>query len=151
ILPKLYADAFKRLLDQANIVNFEKIKRLVETSMGKSIDQNFERFDTTPLASASIAQVHRATYKGRDVVVKVRRPGVCWLIDQDLTTIDFLLRLMRPFYGHHTVWRGLNTILTESKRMLARELDFRCEAENAERIRLENNNPKLIIPYIYAE
>ena len=151
ILPKLYSDAFKRLLDQANVVDYNKIEALIEKSLGKTIEESFEYFDPKPLASASIAQVHRARYKGREVAVKIRRPGVTWLIEQDLTAAAFLLRMVRPFYGHHSLWRGLRTILTESKRMLAREVDFRCEQENAERIRVENVNPKLIIPFIYRE
>jgi len=84
----------KRLLDQANIVSYDKIKEVVEASLGKTLEENFEYFDPKPLASASIAQVHRARYKGREVAVKVRRPGVTWLIEQDLTTTDFLLKLM---------------------------------------------------------
>src|SRR5438034_5356500 len=57
ILPKLYSDQFKRLLDQANVVRFERIKSLVESSLGKTLEESFEYFDQKPLASASIAQV----------------------------------------------------------------------------------------------
>src|SRR5919202_1285545 len=82
LLPDVYIDELTKLVDDAPPVPFETIERTIDEDLGREL---FARIDTAPLASASIAQVHRALMKdGRDVVVKVRRPGVLEQVEGDL-------------------------------------------------------------------
>ncbi|KAG9076421.1 hypothetical protein FS749_011806, partial [Ceratobasidium sp. UAMH 11750] len=71
LLPAPYREAFGTIFDQAPTEDFEIVKKTVESSLGAPIETLFEYFDPKPVASASIAQVHRARYNGKEVAVKV--------------------------------------------------------------------------------
>ena len=87
--------------------------------LGDDVGRLFERFDAEPLAAASLGQVHRAAYQGREVVVKVLRPGVEDMVGEDLDVsfrILFLLNLLFP--NHHT--RAITAIVSEFAKRIAR-------------------------------
>jgi len=93
ILPQVYLDALSTLHDEVPPAPFEQVKKEIEGELGP-IDKVFAAFDQTPIASASLGQVHRATIVGgEEVVAKVRRPGVEYLIETDLR----VLKRMAPF------------------------------------------------------
>src|SRR3954466_10143273 len=75
ILPEPYLSAIGTLTDQVPPLPPGVAERVVREELGSGVAQLFERFDPEPLAAASLGQVHRASYRGRDVVVKVLRPG----------------------------------------------------------------------------
>jgi ubiquinone biosynthesis protein len=92
LLPDVYIEELSKLVDEAPPVPFEQIRQTIDEELGV---ETFARIDEEPLASASIAQVHTALLRdGRDVVVKVRRPGVLEQVTLDLdvmrTTVRFL-------------------------------------------------------------
>src|SRR5918912_489511 len=94
LLPDVYIEELTKLVDDAPPVPFEQIQRTIDEELGPNV---FARIDEQPLASASIAQVHPALLEnGRDVVVKVRRPGVVEQVELDLdvmrSTVKFLHR-----------------------------------------------------------
>lgn len=152
LLPKLYAREFSRLLDQTPAANWNYVEATVRRNTGKAPSDIFESFQTTPIASASIGQVHRARYQNRDVVVKIRRPQVVETILLDTSTLSILMEWIRPIFGSHYLYRGFEVLLSEFKRIVVAELDFRIEATNADRIRAqEPRHPRLIIPEMIPE
>jgi predicted unusual protein kinase regulating ubiquinone biosynthesis (AarF/ABC1/UbiB family) len=134
ILPEPYLGAIGTLTDQVPPLPDGVAESVVRAELGDEVGRLFERFDAEPLAAASLGQVHRAAYQGREVVVKVLRPGVDELVRRDLDVsfrILFLLNLLFP--NHHT--RAITAIVSEFSRRIAGELDFREEARHAATLR----------------
>jgi predicted unusual protein kinase regulating ubiquinone biosynthesis (AarF/ABC1/UbiB family) len=132
LLPDVYIDELAKLVDDAPPVPFEQIQRTIEEDLGPDV---FARIDSEPLASASIAQVHPALLKdGREVVVKVRRPGVIEQVEVDLdvlrSTVKFLHR-----HSETAQLLQLEALADELQVHLLGELDLTEEAHNTELVR----------------
>lgn len=151
ILPEPYLSAIGTLTDQVPPLPPGAAERVVRQELGRDVAQLFDRFETEPLAAASLGQVHRASYAGREVVVKVLRPGVEELVAEDLDVsfrILFLLNLLFP--NHHT--RAITAIVSEFSKRIRDELDFREEARNAGMLRRNfQNEPRVVVPEVVAE
>jgi predicted unusual protein kinase regulating ubiquinone biosynthesis (AarF/ABC1/UbiB family) len=109
----------------------------------------FDGFETDPIASGSLGQVHRARYGGRAVAVKVLRPGVERLISRDLAAARAVVRrLVRWYPNVHT--RGIEAVLEEFAIRIRDELDFAKEAENLSAVRANfAGNPRIRIPAVF--
>src|ERR1700681_1935297 len=91
LFPEELVAEFKLLRDRVPPEPFDVVRRGVELELGRSLDDVFERFDRTPIAAASIAQVHAARLRtGEDVVVKVQRPQVARLVREDIRAMSWL-------------------------------------------------------------
>lgn len=109
---------------------------IIEAELGRPVSELFASFDATPTASASLAQVHRATLKtGEAVAVKVRRPDVERLILRDLDAIGFALRLLGHIAPSRLRRTNLQAYLAEFRRYTLQELDFTQEGRVIERFR----------------
>jgi predicted unusual protein kinase regulating ubiquinone biosynthesis (AarF/ABC1/UbiB family) len=151
ILPEPYLSAIATLTDQVPPLPPGVAERVVREELGRDVGQVFGRFEPEPLAAASLGQVHRASYAGREVVVKVLRPGVEELVGEDLDVsfrILFLLNLLFP--NHRT--RAITAIVSEFSKRIRDELDFREEARNAGMLRRNfQNEPRVVVPEVVAE
>jgi predicted unusual protein kinase regulating ubiquinone biosynthesis (AarF/ABC1/UbiB family) len=151
ILPEPYLSAVATLTDQVPPLPGGVAERVVREELGRDVAEVFERFDAQPLAAASLGQVHRAAYGGREVVVKVLRPGVEELVGEDLDVsfrILFLLNLLFP--NHHT--RAITAIVSEFSKRIRDELDFREEARNAATLRRNfQSEPRVVVPEVVSE
>jgi predicted unusual protein kinase regulating ubiquinone biosynthesis (AarF/ABC1/UbiB family) len=151
ILPEPYLSAIATLTDQVPPLPSGVAERVVREELGRDVGQVFERFEPEPLAAASLGQVHRASYAGREVVVKVLRPGVEEVVGEDLDVsfrILFLLNLLFP--NHRT--RAITAIVSEFSKRIRDELDFREEARNAAMLRRNfQGEPRVIVPEIVTE
>jgi predicted unusual protein kinase regulating ubiquinone biosynthesis (AarF/ABC1/UbiB family) len=151
ILPEPYLSAIATLTDQVPPLPPGVAERVVREELGRNVGQVFGRFEPEPLAAASLGQVHRASYAGREVVVKVLRPGVEEVVGEDLDVsfrILFLLNLLFP--NHRT--RAITAIVSEFSKRIRDELDFREEARNAAMLRRNfQNEPRVVVPEVVTE
>ncbi|HYX27997.1 MAG TPA: AarF/UbiB family protein [Pyrinomonadaceae bacterium] len=134
VLPQAYLDALERLQDQIEPFSYEEVERIVSSELGGRISKLFLDFATQPSAAASLAQVHRATMRdGRDVVVKVQRPGVREVIVEDLEALEKVAEFID---AHTEVGKRyeFTNMLADLRTSLLHELDFQREASNLRRI-----------------
>jgi len=133
ILPPVYLEEFSRLQDQVEPFPSAEARRIVEDQLGDSVEKFFSEFEDRPIASGSIAQVHLAkTVAGRDVVVKVKRPGIARLIASDLELLEIFADRLEEYIPESRVMRP-KMIVDELGRHLRRELDFLHEAAATQR------------------
>jgi predicted unusual protein kinase regulating ubiquinone biosynthesis (AarF/ABC1/UbiB family) len=147
LLPKELAGALATLQREAQPMPFEVIAEQIESELGASPDALFDRFDRKPFAAASIGQVHRARYEGRDVVIKVQYPGVDESVDSDLAHLKVALRAS----GLVQVPKpAVDAVFAEMRDRLREELDYEQEAENARLFRAfhAERHPFVVVPEV---
>lgn len=152
LLPTAYTEALTRLQDEVEPFPVTEVRGIIEAELGAPVKSLFSEFDDTPLAAASLAQVHRAvTRNGRDVVVKVQRPGVRELVRDDM---EVLAGLAEKVDRHTDVGRrfGVASLLAQFRRSLADELDYRRESANLVRFgELTRGYEHLLVPQPIAD
>lgn len=123
---------------------------IIEEAYGQSAFDQFKTFDCTPLAAASIAQVHAATLKsGQDVVVKILRPGIRQMIEDDIGLLKKLARLADRYWKDSRRFKP-QEVVAEFERALLDELNLQREAANGSQLRRNfSHSPLLYIPEIH--
>ena len=147
LLPPAFLDALGRLQDRIAPFPYSVAAETVARELGRPIDAAYATFDPEPVAAASLGQVHRATLAdGREVAVKVLRPGIRQIVRDDVAALRRLLALGERH--SETIYRfDLLGVLDEFRRVIGRELDYRAEAVQLERLR-ENlaGYPHIVVP-----
>lgn len=152
LFPPLYIQELQKLQDRAPSVPSDEVKAHIEETFGKKLTELFSTFDEDEIATASMAQVHRATlFDGREVVVKVQRPGIGPLIRSDLAILYYLARIGEATIDEIGLFNPV-AIVKEFEKAITEELNFLGEAANNEKARLNAmDNPDLIIPEVIPE
>ncbi|MBI5027023.1 MAG: AarF/ABC1/UbiB kinase family protein [Nitrospirae bacterium] len=152
LITKAYADEFKKLLDEVPPFPSEKAKKIIEEELKTPIKEMFADFEDSPVAAASIAQVHKATLReGDKVIVKVQRPEIRELIETDISILNVIARLMVKYIPESKFFNPTG-IVNEFTRTVRKELDFIEEARNACRFRRNfEEDPHICIPKIYPD
>ena len=149
-LPREITDELAKLQDQVAPAPFADIRRVLAEELKRPLEEVFAALDPEPLGAASIAQVHRAVLRdGRQVVVKVQRPGVKATVDVDL---DILRELAAFAEAHVEDWRAHRpaAIVNELGRNLEKELDFTREAGHLERFTWQfAGEPAIHLPQVH--
>jgi len=147
-----FVHELSKLQDEVPPFPFEDARQIVESELGAPLENIFASFEETPLASASIGQVHRARYlDGEDVAVKVQRPGIQRLIDIDLEIMLHLATLAENHIEELSFHQPVK-IVEEFAKTLERELDYTIEATNTERVsRQFLHDPSVYIPKVFRE
>jgi ubiquinone biosynthesis protein len=130
ILPEAYTDALSRLQENVEPFPVDEVERIIREELKVRPSAVFAEFDPVPIAAASLGQVHRARLpSGRDVAVKVQRPGIRETIVDDF---EALAELAEFFDGHTEAGRRyrFRRIVEELRRSVIEELDYRREARN---------------------
>ncbi len=150
LLPPDIAEELAGLQDAVAPFPSAQARAIIETQLKQPVSELFAAFETDPLASASIAQVHGARLlTGEEVVVKVVRPGIEDEIERDLTLLKSLGALVRRYHPEGERIRP-DDIVKEFGRVIHDELDMQSEAANASLIRRNfENSAELYIPLIY--
>lgn len=129
-LPAAYTEALARLQDHCEPFSFLEVEQIIVSELGVRLSKAFKEFNAVPVAAASLGQIHHAIMRdGREVAVKVQRPGIRETILQDLD----ILGDIAEFYDHHTEAGKryeFNRMLDEFRRTLLAELDYKKEASN---------------------
>ena len=132
LLPPPFLDALTRLQDKVGPFPYSEVEAIVTSELGVKISKAFAEFEKTPIAAASLGQVHRAALRnGRPVAVKVQRPGVQEQIQEDLEVLGEIAVVADE---HTEAGRrfGFTGMLDEFRKTLLRELDYRQEGRNLE-------------------
>jgi len=150
VFPKPFVEILKQCHDAIPPKPFAVAREVVERELGKPLDAIFSEFDERPLASASLAQVHRARlHDGREVAVKVQYPGLEALVAMDLSNVRRACRVYEYFDPQPI---ALLPLLTEITDHLAMEIDFHREADNADRVRATfPPGDGVVVPGIHRE
>jgi predicted unusual protein kinase regulating ubiquinone biosynthesis (AarF/ABC1/UbiB family) len=131
IVPDEYIDVLSRLQDEVPPEPFAVIRRVIERELRQPLEAVFSEFSPEPVASASLAQVHRAVLRdGRIVAVKVQYPGIDQIVAIDLKNIERFIAILNKL--DRTL--DFRFISEEMSRMIPQELDFIHEGRNAEAI-----------------
>jgi len=125
-LPPELSQLLERLREQAHHMPIGQLNQVLKAEWGDAWDEHFESFQFTPVAAASIGQVHRAQLKdGRELAFKVQYPGVRQSIDSDLDNLAMLLRSLRLLPAHLQV----DSLIVEARQQLHDEANYALEAE----------------------
>lgn len=149
LLPPVYIHELEQLQDAVAPDDPAAIRMIVEQELGGSIESLFISFTLVPLAAASIGQVHAATlHDGSDVVIKVQRPGVAALIQQDLSILADVARIAEQ-RSAKLRQHDVTGLIREFSWTIRAELDYQHEARNLERFhRAFASNPAIRIPAV---
>lgn len=152
LLPPDYLEEFKKLQDRVPPFPFEKVKEVVEKELKGSLEERFFRFEETPVASASIAQVHLATLPdGTEVAVKVKRPGIDRIIESDISVMYTIAHLLERYVPPARRYRP-EKVVDEFSRVIHKEQDFTVEGVNAQRFyEMFRDDPTVKIPKVFWE
>ena len=150
LLPPDIADELEKLQDRVPPFPGGEARAIVERAYGRPVTEVFEQFDETPLAAASIAQVHVAKLRtGEDVVVKVIRPGVREKIERDIEVMHVFARLARDYAREGHRLRPVE-VVREYEKTILDELDLMREAANAAQLKRNfAGNDLLHVPAVY--
>ena len=149
LLPDDMAESLRRLQDNVPPFPSDAARAIIEESLGKPVDELFAEFTRDPMASASVAQVHAATMPdGRRVVVKVIRPGIERVIQQDLALMYLMARLLEKYWSEGRRLRPVD-VVEDYENTIHDELDLQREAANASQLRRNfEGSPLIYIPTI---
>src|SRR5262245_12624446 len=151
IIPQTYIEELRNLQDRMPQFQTSEVSKRIQEELKQPLEAIFESFEPEPLAAASLGQVHRARYRGQEVIIKVLRPGVEELVATDIRVVQNLVFVLEQFIDHHII-RSTRTVIDEFSRVIAEEMDFHHEADNVERFgELFRESDFVIIPPVYRE
>lgn len=147
-VPKAFGSILESLQDNTPSSNFEATKLSIEKELGDSLSNLFDSFEESPLASASIGQVHKAVLKtGEHVAVKIQHPEIEELAKIDLAIIEKLIKLVSRFFKIN----GMDHVYNQVKQMIYEELDYTQEAQSMRTIKSNCKDFEgVVIPDVYT-
>ncbi|MCF8465155.1 MAG: AarF/ABC1/UbiB kinase family protein [Flavobacteriales bacterium] len=152
MLPAPLIQELEKLQDNVPAVPFEEIKSTIERETGKKLEDVFQVFNEKPLATASIGQVHKARlHSGKEVVVKIQRPGVKEMVYRDLAILTDGVTRADRYLKKQGILNAMDMVRS-FERSMHKELDYRTEARNLDRFRnLYKDYKNFIIPAAFRE
>ncbi|MEM1349615.1 MAG: AarF/ABC1/UbiB kinase family protein [Myxococcota bacterium] len=152
ILAPVFIQEFKKLQDHAPEIPYEHVRAQIERGLGQPITKMYAEFDAEPLATASMAQVHRAVlHDGREVAVKVQRPGIERQIRSDMALLYYFARLGEATIDEIGLMNPV-AIVKEFDKAINEELNFLVEAEHTQVARRNAQaTPGVLVPEVFEE
>ena len=150
ILPEEFIKEFLKLQDEVPSFAFQDVVKVIEQEFKKSVKELLREIEEKPVAAASIAQVHKAvTMDGKDVVIKVQRPDIEAIIDNDISILQYLAKLIVKYIPESRSYDPVGMV-EEFGGIIKKEMDFTLEASYTERFRKNHSDdPRVLIPAVY--
>ena len=141
---------FLKLQDEVPSFAFQDVVKVIEQEFKKSVKELLREIEEKPVAAASIAQVHKAvTMDGKDVVIKVQRPDIEAIIDNDISILQYLAKLIVKYIPESRSYDPVGMV-EEFGGIIKKEMDFTLEASYTERFRKNHSDdPRVLIPAVY--
>ncbi len=151
VIPQVYCDEFKKLQSSVKAAEFSGVEQILKEDFGDNYLEKFESFNTEPIAAGSIAQVYRARYRGSEVVVKVKRPGIDEIFKLDLFLLDRIAERLEEYFPETKKYQ-LKNIVKEFTKNTVKELDFvREKATEIKFKKIFEDSSFVVVPEVYQE
>src|SRR3989344_5378784 len=150
ILPQPYLEELAKLQDDVPATPFEKVKPIIEKELGP-INQKFDSIDENAISGASLGQVYNAKINGQAVVVKVKRPGIEKMVEEDLKVLKKILPIALKFVDPNLRFSA-SGMLAQFIETIHEEMDYTLESSNLKKIK-ENiaHYDNVIVPSVYDD
>jgi len=151
-LPPAFIKELEKLQDKVHPFSSFQAQEIIEKELNKPLEKLFKKFETKPIAAASLSQVHKAILPDNKVVaVKIQRPNIKEIIELDLEILKNLAGFLENRFYNNWVYQP-KSMVNEIKKTISKEIDFTNEAYNFERFRINFKNIEYIkVPKIYWE
>lgn len=151
LVPQEWVDEFSRLQDECPQVPFEEIRKQLEEEFNGQVEEVFKSIDETPLAAASMAQVHRARlHGGHKVVIKVLRPGIHDIVESDMEALRFIAGIVEDRFTN--LGFSPTAVVDEFAKQLRKEMDLTMEGRSTDRFRHDfEDSEEAYFPEVFWE
>jgi len=147
ILPQPYLEELAKLQDEVPAAPFEQVRPVIENDLGP-LEQNFDYIDPNVISGASLGQVYRAKIKDQDVVVKVKRPNIEKVVEEDIKVLKKILPFAMKFVDPNLRYSA-DAMLSQFIETIHEEMDYHIESQNLKTIKRNlRNYPRVIIPTV---
>jgi predicted unusual protein kinase regulating ubiquinone biosynthesis (AarF/ABC1/UbiB family) len=150
ILPQPYLEELAKLQDSVPAAPFDQVKPIIENDIGL-INEKFDSIDPTPLSGASLGQVYRGIISGQEIVVKVKRPGIEKIVEEDIQVLKKILPLALRFVDPNLRFSA-KAMLSQFIETIHEEMDYTNESKNLRKIKhdMEKSN-RVVVPSVYDD
>ena len=150
ILPQPYLEELAKLQDKVPSAPFEQVKPIIEKDLGP-INEKFDKIDPVPVSGASLGQVYRGSISGQQIVVKVKRPGIEKVVEEDLKVLKKILPLALRFVDPNLHFSA-KAMLSQFIETIHEEMDYTIESSNLKKIKDDmKKSRKVVIPEVYDD
>ncbi len=150
ILPQPYLEELAKLQDSVPVAPFTQVKPIIEKDLGP-IDEIFDEIDTDSISGASIGQVYRGSVSGQQIVIKVKRPGIEKMVEQDLRVLKKILPMALRFVDPNLRYSA-KAMLSQFIETVYEEMDYTIESQNLKKIKddMKDSN-QVIVPSVFDD
>ena len=150
ILPQPYLEELAKLQDSVPVAPFDQVKPIIEKDLGP-IDEKFDEIDINSISGASIGQVYRGSISGQQIVIKVKRPGIEKIVEQDLKILKKILPLALRFVDPNLHYSA-KAMLSQFIETVYEEMDYTVESKNLKKIKNDMKGiHQVIIPSVFDD
>jgi len=150
ILPQPYLEELSKLQDSVPSAPFDQVKPIIEKDLGP-INEKFDKIDPNPISGASLGQVYRGTISGQQIVIKVKRPGIEKVVEEDIKVLKKILPFALRFVDPNLRYSA-KAMLSQFIETIHEEMDYTNESENLKKIKKDMaNSSKVIVPSVYDD
>ncbi len=150
ILPQPYLEELSKLQDSVPSAPFEQAKSIIEKDLGP-IDETFDNIDHNSISGASLGQVYRGSISGKQIVIKVKRPGIEKIVAEDIKVLKKILPLALRFVDPNLRYSA-KAMLSQFIETIHEEMDYTNESANLKKIKHDlENNSIVVVPSVYDD
>ena len=147
ILPQPYLEELAKLQDEVPAESFDKVRPIIEKDLGP-MEESFDFVDTDVISGASLGQVYKAKLRGNDVIIKVKRPGIEKIVEEDIRVLKRIIPFAMKFVDPNLRYSA-EAMLSQFIETIHEEMDYRIESKNLKSIKKNMEGyPKLRIPSV---